>query len=335
MAEAENIRAHINFLKEYKKLLIVGACPPPLGGVSVHVYRLNGLLSNSEIYDISSKGIFQLLRLINLVFKITFNNFDAIHVHTLDKLILNIISFTANFKTFDWIITDHNPRAFVNKSRNQKKKYKQIVKKLKALIVVGVHVLDNYKEEEIQLPEIIFVEHAFLPPPMEEREQILKTYPKELNQFLTKHSYVISANAYQLATFNEQDLYGLDMCISLAIELKNKKIGFLFALANEEYNKSYLFKQLKRIDDEGLNDHFFILKGQREIWPLFESIDLMVRPTNTDGDAVSIREALYFKSKVIASNVCKRPEGVKLFESRNQKEFNDICIELIKTKELL
>ncbi|MEJ6736516.1 MAG: glycosyltransferase [Flavobacteriales bacterium] len=322
---------HIKFLQKYKKLLIVGVCPPPLGGVSVHVYRLNKLLSNSEIYDISKKGILQLLNFINLFFKLIFSDFDAVHIHSIDKYTLNIVYFASKIRIFNIIVTDHNPRTFINKSESQQKIYRKIVAKLDAIILVGDHVLKNYESQNVTLPSTIFVEPAFLPPPLIEKEKIVKTYPNDLQNFIEKHDYIISANAFQLAMFNNQDLYGLDMCVNLMKDLKGKNVGFIFALANDDFNKTYLSEQLKRIADNNLNEHFFMLKGQREIWPLFENVDLLVRPTNTDGDAVSIKEALHFNCKVIASDVCKRPNNVILFNTRDQEDFNKKCLELIKS----
>jgi hypothetical protein len=43
----------------------------------------------------------------------------------------------------------------------------------------------------------------------------------------------------------------------------------------------------------------------------------VLRTTNTDGDAISIREALDLNKIVIASDVVKRPQGVKLFKTRD------------------
>lgn len=49
--------------------------------------------------------------------------------------------------------------------------------------------------------------------------------------------------------------------------------------------------------------------------------DVFVRPTNTDGDAVSLREALYFWIPSVASDAVQRPEGTVLFNSRDIDDF--------------
>lgn len=61
--------------------------------------------------------------------------------------------------------------------------------------------------------------------------------------------------------------------------------------------------------------------------------DMFIRPTNTDGDALSIREALTLKKPAIASNVCKRPEGTVLFENRNIDDLYSKTIRMIDNYE--
>ena len=60
---------------------------------------------------------------------------------------------------------------------------------------------------------------------------------------------------------------------------------------------------------------------------LINHSDIVLRTTNTDGDALTIREALYFGKTVIASDVIGRPSGTKLFKNRDV----DSLIEAIST----
>jgi glycosyltransferase involved in cell wall biosynthesis len=52
-------------------------------------------------------------------------------------------------------------------------------------------------------------------------------------------------------------------------------------------------------------------------YPLLLKSSVFIRPTNTDGDAISLREALYFGVPSVASDVVTRPEGTILFKNRN------------------
>jgi glycosyltransferase involved in cell wall biosynthesis len=51
--------------------------------------------------------------------------------------------------------------------------------------------------------------------------------------------------------------------------------------------------------------------------PVLAEADVFVRPTNTDGDANSVREALYLGVPAVASDVVERPAGTILFRTRD------------------
>jgi hypothetical protein len=201
--------------------------------------------------------------------------------------------------------------------------YKSFLERLDTLIVVGSHILSDYKNREINLPKEVIIEPAFLPPPLDEEQKILNTYPKELTDFIDNCSPFITANAFQITFHEDIDLYGLDMCIELTAKLKNDypNIGFVFALANEKANVEYLEKMKIRIQELEIEDNFYFITGQKELWPLFKQANLMIRLTNTDGDAISIREAILFDTKTIASDVSNRPDETVLFKSR---DLNDL-----------
>ena len=62
----------------------------------------------------------------------------------------------------------------------------------------------------------------------------------------------------------------------------------------------------------------FVEGEEFELCPLFRYAKLYVRPTKTDGDSLSIREALAMGCNVVASNVVCRPKGVIVYNDRAQ-----------------
>ena len=85
-----------------------------------------------------------------------------------------------------------------------------------------------------------------------------------------------------------------------------------------------------KIEELGVKNNFYFLTGQRELWPLFKKVNLMVRPTSSDGFGISISEALFFSCPAIASNVCERPTGTIIFENRNLNDLTEKCITILK-----
>ena len=54
---------------------------------------------------------------------------------------------------------------------------------------------------------------------------------------------------------------------------------------------------------------------------LMKELSIFVRPTYTDGDSISVREALALGISVIASDTGYRPDGVILFRKGNLQDF--------------
>jgi hypothetical protein len=51
-----------------------------------------------------------------------------------------------------------------------------------------------------------------------------------------------------------------------------------------------------------------------------EHVDINIRATNTDGDALTVREAEYYNVHSVASDVVQRPEATFLFQNRNSDD---------------
>lgn len=78
---------------------------------------------------------------------------------------------------------------------------------------------------------------------------------------------------------------------------------------------------LSRLRDEverlGLEDAVYFNTETGVFLPVLAEATVFIRPTATDGDANSIREALSLGVPVIASDVVSRPKGCRLHENRN------------------
>ncbi len=318
-------------LDTYSNLLIVGPYPPPLGGVSVHIYRLHQAFSKSNIFKIGQAQSYKGENYIRLFKDIVNHKYEAIHIHDYDIKLIILLSILKKIKKFDLIATSHNPRLFEEDSKIKKLIYKKFIQSLDIFVAVGKHILVIYKENEVTMPNNTIVEPAFIPPPLNEERKILKTYPTTVFDFLNTHSPIITANAFQIVFHKGIDLYGLDLCIDLTSKLKKDfpNIGFVFALANESVNIDYFEKMKTRIKELDIEEHFFFLTGQKELWPLFKKSNLMVRPTSSDGYGISIAEALYFGCPAIASDISDRPEGTILF---NKRDIDDLYV---NSKEVL
>ncbi len=322
----------LEVLKRYKSLLIIGYYPPPLGGISVYIYRLHKQLPSSKILDPSTGESFKGQKALKLFFDLLMGKHQAVHLHVTDIKILLVVWMARIFKQFDIIFTAHNPRLFQTENMLFKKIYKLLLAKVDYLIVVSAHIIEIYKENGVNLPQNIIIQDAFIPPPLEDENKILKSYPESLKIFINSHQPILTANASSIIFIDKVDLYGLDMCIQLTEKLKKDfpDIGFIFVLADEQRNEKYINTMKELSSKLYIENNFYFLTGQKEMWPLFKESDLMVRPTYSDGYGISIAEALYFNSHAIASKVCDRPEGTILFENRNVEDLYEKSLLILK-----
>jgi len=301
--------------------------------VSVHVKRLNKILNKdghkTDVFYTSQKYKSKIINSVRLFQLVYFNNYDIIHIHGYYRAYILGVFLSKYFKKLRIFYTGHNPRLFDGKNKLTSYFIKKFIEKLDYLVVVGGHILENYKINKVKLPNNFMVQNAFLPPPMEEEEQIIKKYSQETKKFISRKKPLIIANAWQISFYKNSDLYGLDLCIEVTSRLKKSfpEIGFLFALANEDMNANYINKIKYQINKLGIKDNFHFMTGQKELWPLFKRADLSIRPTATDGDALSLREALYFNCPAIASNAVLRPEGTITFKSR---DIDDLYLKVSK-----
>lgn len=311
------------------KTMNIGPIPPPIGGISIYLYRLSR--KNKDINTLFINEInLSRWEFINILFKGSGNTIVYHSPSLYRRLLLYICTC---FTTNSYVIVSHG-QGLENSYKESNTFIKWLLKKTimnsKYIQIVGNHLLEflldlGYSKEKIK------IQHAFIEPPLEDEEHIVKTYPVNLNEFLNKNRPIVVANASALVFDKNLDLYGLDMCIELTAKLKQDypNIGFVFALANENANIEYLNKMKERIKELDIEDNFYFLTGQKELWPLFKKANLMIRPTTTDGDALSIREALYFECPAIASDVSDRPEGTILIKNRDLEDLYN------KSKEVL
>jgi glycosyltransferase involved in cell wall biosynthesis len=70
------------------------------------------------------------------------------------------------------------------------------------------------------------------------------------------------------------------------------------------------------------------------MWPVIKRASVFLRPTTSDGDSISLREALHFNVPVVASDAAPRPAGSILFASRDQAEFNSAISTALQSGEV-
>lgn len=307
----------------------IGPLPPPLGGISVYLYRLQKLKPDDRYVNIVGLKKIDFLKLLCQTREVV-----VLHDNSIERL--TAAYFFSLFLGLQYSFVVHGAGVFRKKKWISWYFLRKSLQRAISIQFVSQSLQDRMKEIFPEVVKHSFVQHAFLPPPLEDEKRISDTYPHEMSVFLECHSPCLVANAFKLVFWEDgNDVYGLDMCVELIrrLKLKYPRIGLIFALADDTGEPDYLAKIKERISTDKLNEHIYFMTGQRELWPLFRKADLMVRPTCTDGYGSSIAEALYFDCPAIASDVCVRPEGTVIFNNRDMDDFYEKVREVLSRKE--
>jgi glycosyltransferase involved in cell wall biosynthesis len=195
-----------------------------------------------------------------------------------------------------------------------------------------IAVSDEIKEKllELRIPERkISVIPAFIPPTVD-METDTKRIPAYILDVFDRNSQVIVANGGVGNLYNGDELYGLDLCIDMFSKLarENKQLGFIYCITHV-VDQDLLERYKERITAHGLEERFLLVYEKIPFYPLIQKAALFVRPTVSDGDAVSIREAIYFGTPTVSSDVVKRPNGVVTFTNRDAEDFTKACREVL------
>lgn len=337
--------------KQHPSVAIIGVYPPPLGGISVHIQRLCHVLERRGIPFVVIDGS-------DTPPDVSDSNHPVIHVPTEDierwclryvfrrneNIVFNHflrwkVRFFLSLLKFKGVRVVHTVHSYRSEDRFSRIE-KWMVKLTGRLSDHFIAVTEEVKERLVRVgipAHKISVIPAFIPPAVTGEQPDI---PDHVWAFFHRHKKVIVANGGIGNEFGGADLYGVDLCVDAFIHLAQKHpgSGFLFGITHI-VNKDILNSYKSRLEEAGLSDRFCWVHEKMPLHPLLEKAALFVRPTASDGDALSIREALYYGTPVIASDVVKRPDGVITFTSRNLDHFVEKCDEVLaladgKKKEL-
>lgn len=318
-------------MENKNKIALVGLYPPPYGGRSVHVKRLFYLLKKKryevKIYptNIIGKTPFPFNIIIGFLWLIRFiknSKEDIVHIHTTDWRFLFPTILCARLKRQSILCTMHSydlVDKYLNSNFIIRKIIEYSLKNCSSIICVNKNIAFILKNKIRILKKNIYVIPAYLPPIENKKINIRR----KILLFIEKYKAVLSANG----ALDKADSYGLGMIIKLAETTKKMLLpyGFIFYIYTIRNKKLYknLLKRAKNLP-------LLIISQNEEFYPIFKKTRIFLRPTTSDGDAISIREALHYKIPVVASDAVKRSKGVILFKNRNTQDFIEKVMAVLK-----
>jgi glycosyltransferase involved in cell wall biosynthesis len=170
---------------------------------------------------------------------------------------------------------------------------------------------------------------AFVPPTRDELR--LELLDHQARTFIEAADPLIVMSAYRVRLVApSRDLWGLDLAvgtfIALAGRLPRARLAIFISLPPKRGSQRRHLENLrKRLAVEGLLDRVLFRFGA-SLLPALNGRAVLIRPTRSDGDSVSIREARAIGIPVVASDVVGRPPGVTTVPTERSDAFAEAIV---------
>ncbi len=313
---------------ETKKVLIIGPAPTRIGGVSIHIQRLSWLLRHQYDFDYIDEargkmdGYYNVRGLNFYTYLNKIWHTDIVHVHS-GVFILRLfhILIAKILLRKETVVSVHHDLAVegrIGVTRFLLKYCNCAI--LDSQKIFDTVYLNNAKCRYKMMP-------AFLPP-IEEKEEPL---PQEIVTWINgirqdKNAVLMCSSSYSIGDYNGVDLYGNDMSLEavriLNEENSEKTFYLLMILHNSDKNPETLKNYQDKIALE-LSDRVKLVTTPMSFINVMKLSDVVLRPTNTDGDSITVREALFLSKTIVASDCAVRPEGTVVFKTRDVRDYCD------------
>lgn len=299
-----------------------------VGGINIHISRLSVLLGEVVFFDFIddapqkiAKDLSRSIRVpgsVPGILKRIWRS-DIVHIHSGNWFLRVLLILVSRFLGSKVVVTLHSYRlAGLKKTVSD-----AVMRMANEVICVNPDIKNSLGIDSA------FVKEAFIPPVDAQRSDL----PEEVDDFINEHSgwVLLCANAYRLTRHDGKDLYGLDQCLDFARRAKAEgdNIAIVFVVATVMESDELYYSAQKAVVDEGLEAFIKIYPKSLDFLSLIGRSDIVLRPTVTDGDALTIREALFFHKPVIASDVVVRPAGTVTYRSENTEDLYAVIKKMV------
>ena len=282
------------------KILIVGSTPQTagIGGVAIHVERLLDALKHRSVdvvhEDYKKSALRPFLKCITA---------DVVHIHSQNKMYSFLLALFAELCHAKVVYTLH--QKYVVGNSFECKFCNWLFMVCDIIITLNTQSKDDIRKilgiDTVLLP-------AFIPPTHTEplNDDILNLIKrgKQCNRKLC----VTNAAYYSVSSIGET--YGISFLVKYFSKHPN---CFLIVSDPSGQNKV-------NISCEADNIAFITYK--HSFYEILKRADIFIRHTNTDGDALSVKESLSLGVCTLCTDVVDRPEEAILFKYENEESLS-------------
>ncbi|WP_142688530.1 glycosyltransferase [Chitinophaga polysaccharea] len=280
-------------MKQRPKLLILATMPPPIGGVTIHIQRLLQYLDNKGYgytftdFRRSTKGT-----ILKQIRQHRFIHFHIYHpVVRCGFVLLGTVFGKKMLFTLHGNLGRHN--SFYN-----------LLDQL-AFRIAYMPVVLNQKSLEIgkkwnKRTQMI---GAFIPP--QQPEDLTASIQAAVAAMRAKYTGIYATNASTVSIDKAgNETYQVTLLIKIFRNLQQDAL--IISDASGKY-KSFLEQQGLEVPANVL-----LISEPHPFFEILKRSDVFLRITTTDGDSLSVKEALFLGKRVLATDVVNRPAGTQL-----------------------
>lgn len=310
---------------------ILGSYPPPFGGTATHVLRLSALLERRGLEHVVYNAVSKTESSPNVVsvadhrhawmLKYALTSRERLVYICSARLEVWLLGAFMAARRGKQVIVRLRNVALIDylKSPRTRTLASWALRHASYVVAVSDELADAARSAGVR-EERIIQQPGFLPPePVKSGSDGMSPEQREI---VARCHPLITANG-KIDFYRGVDLYGLDHLVELIGRLKPSypKIGLVIAFWDHLPQDEPRLRELKaRAAELGVAQNILFHTAPWQFVPVLGRSDLFIRPTVTDGDANSVREALYLGVPAIASDVVSRPKGTIVCRSRDLEE---------------
>lgn len=288
-------------MKIKPQILITGPTSP-IGGVTVHVNRLVQSLESKEVLFTFKK--LSVKNIPAIIFNIPFHKIFHLHTSRLSFMFL-MAAYCKLFNTQSILTYHAEVGVYSGLNRWFEKQALRLIDTPIMLNTKSLRFAQSINKKAVQIS-------SFLPPILEE-EPLKNIAIQKIQSLKKEHTAIFCTNAFKRFTMpSGKDVYGIGSLINIFRTLPESAL-----IISDPSGENKAFH--KTLNTSFPNNIFFIDYTHSFIEVLKLS-DCMIRATLTDGDSISIKEALYLGKNVICSDVVSRPASCILYKTGNSNE---------------
>lgn len=314
------------------RLVLVGPTPPPWGGVSVHIKRVSAhmddagiphrILSTTAMEESGSIIPLQVLKVFSFLRHLRALGGRTVVVHS-SELHGLFVAVLCSFFGARVAQHFHNGRALTFASRSWLRRglVRLLLGRLDRAYAVNSVIAETLRSIRPTLKAVEL--HAFVPPSKAELSQASVALDLPRGAFAIGWCGIVAGE--------RADIYGFDFFLGVLDVLRHKGwpvVGVVGASDRTSLDRLRPSTQ----DSVSRLRHALVFVPELDPYVAYmAALSVFVRPTTTDGDALSIREAISLGVPVVASSVVFRPNGCRVFPLGDRELCANLVIEALSS----